>query len=73
MKRTLLGLGITALVWVPLVGAYALIEWIRGNVPFAAMQWDVGGKFITFTIALVLALGAGVGYASDRIQKKMGR
>lgn len=73
MKRTLMGLGITALIWVPLIGAYAVIEWLRGNVPFAGMEWDVGGMFVTFTILLVLALGAAIGYASDRIQRKMGR
>jgi apolipoprotein N-acyltransferase len=73
VKRTLLGLGITALIWVPLIGAYAVIEWLRGNVPFAGMEWDVGGMFVTFTILLVLALGAAIGYASDRIQRKMGR
>jgi apolipoprotein N-acyltransferase len=73
VKRTLMGLGITALIWVPLIGAYAVIEWLRGNVPFAGMEWDVGGMFVTFTILLVLALGAAIGYASDRIQRKMGR
>lgn len=73
VKRTLLGLGITALMWVPLVGAYAVIEWIRGNVPFAMMEWDVGGKYVTITILFVLALGAAIGFASDRIQRKLGR
>ena len=73
MKRTMLGLGVTAGIWAALVGAYALIELVRGHVPFAMLQWEVGGKFITIVVLLVLALGGGIGFASDRIQRRMGR
>lgn len=73
MRRTLLGLGITAAIWAALVTAYALIELVRGHMPFAMLHWDVGGKFVTIVVVMVLALGAGVGFASDQIQRKMGR
>lgn len=73
MKRTMLGLGVTAAIWAALIGAYAGIELVRGHVPFAMLQWEVGGKFITIVILMVLALGGGIGFASDRIQRRMGR
>lgn len=73
MRGTLVGLLLTALLWGALVGMYALIELIRGNVPFAMLQWDMGGKYLTVTILLVLALGAGIGFASDRMRRRIGR
>lgn len=73
MKRTVRGFLITAALWLALVCMYSIIELVRGHVPFAMLQWDVGGKFILFTVLLVLGLGTGVGYASDRIQARMHR
>lgn len=73
MKGTLIGLGITALIWAALVGAYAAIELVRGHVPFAMLQWELGGKFLTITVLFVLALGGAVGFASDRIRRQQGR
>lgn len=73
MKGTLVGLGVTALIWAGLIGAYAGIELVRGNVPFAMLHWDVGGKFVTIVVLCVLGLGAAIGFASDRIRQKMGR
>lgn len=73
MKGTLIGLGITAAIWAALVGAYAAIELVRGNTPFAMLQWEVGGKFVTAVVLLVLALGALIGYTSDRLRRQQQR
>lgn len=73
MRRTMWGILITAGLWVFLMLAYVGIEAVRGNAPFAMFTWEPGGKFVTFTITLVMMLGAGVGYASDRIQSRSGR
>lgn len=73
MSRTLLGFLVTAGLWLLLVAAYSGIELARGNVPFALLRWDVGGKFIFIVVVVVLALGTLVGYASDRIQERQGR
>lgn len=70
MNRTMLGFLLTAIAWIILIGMYALIEWVRGHVPFAMLRWEIGGKFITLVIISVLLLGTAVGYASDQIQKQ---
>lgn len=68
MSGTLKGFLITLGVWALLAGGYALIELLRGNVPFALFEWNAGGRFIIFTVLLVLALGTGIGRASDKIR-----
>jgi hypothetical protein len=73
MRGAVKGLLITAGIWVFLVLAYMGIEKVRGHVPFAMFTWEPGGKYITITIALVLALGAAIGLASDRIQAERAR
>lgn len=73
MRGTVWGFLITLSLWGALVAAYAIIELVRGHVPFAMLQWDLGGKFLTITILLVLALGAGIGFASDRIRSRADR
>jgi|GEM_PF-1800401 len=73
MSGMVKGFLITLALWAGLVGAYAGIELVRGNTPFAMLHWDVGGKFVTIVILLVLALGTAVGYASDRIQRETKR
>lgn len=72
MKGTLIGLGVTALIWAALVGAYAGIELVRGNMPFEMLQWEVGGKFVTIVVLLVLFLGGLIGYTSDRMRRTRG-
>ncbi|HYF91298.1 MAG TPA: hypothetical protein VD969_03525 [Symbiobacteriaceae bacterium] len=72
MRGTLIGLGLTALIWAALVGAYAAIELVRGHRPFAMLQWDVGGKFILIVVLLVLGLGALIGFTSDRMRRRQG-
>jgi apolipoprotein N-acyltransferase len=69
MKGTLVGLLLTAAMWIVLVGLYAGIEWVRGHQPFAMFQWHIGGKFVASTVLLVLGLGAVIGYTSDRIRR----
>lgn len=73
MRGTLVGVLLTAFVWGALVGMYALIEFVRGNVPFAMLHWDMGGKYLTITILFVLALGGAIGFASDRMRRRVGR
>jgi len=70
VRGTLIGLGITAAIWAALVGAYAAIELVRGNMPFAMLQWHVGGKFVFIVVLCVLGLGALIGYTSDRIRRQ---
>jgi hypothetical protein len=70
MKRMLQGLAVTALIWAALIGAYAGIELVRGHQPFAMVQWELGGKYLTIVILFVLGLGAAIGYASDQIQRR---
>jgi hypothetical protein len=72
VKGTLLGLGVTSLIWAALVGAYSAIELVRGHRPFEMLQWEVGGKFVTIVILLVLFLGGLIGYTSDRIRRTRG-
>lgn len=73
MRGAIKGFLITAGLWACLLLAYILIEKVRGHAPFAMFTWEPGGKFVTFTILLVLALGTGVGLASDRIQSRIDR
>lgn len=63
----------TALGWALLIGAYAGIELVRGNMPFVLLEWNKGGKFITIVVVSVLAIGTAVGYAGDQIRKQQGR
>lgn len=72
MKGTFVGLGITSLIWAALVGAYAGIELVRGHRPFEMLHWEVGGKFVTIVVLLVLFLGGLIGYTSDRIRRTRG-
>lgn len=67
------GFMITLGLWVALVGTSSLLEVARGEAPFAMLHWDVGGKFVLATFLFVLALGTGVGIASDRIRARNGR
>lgn len=73
MRGAVKGLLITGALWVFLALAYAGIEAVRGHAPFAMFAWEPGGKFVTFTILLVMGLGAAIGLASDRIQARMHR
>jgi hypothetical protein len=73
MRGATKGFLITAGIWVLLLLAYAGIETVRGHAPFAMFTWNPGGKFVTATVLLVLALGTAVGVASDRIQSRSGR
>lgn len=70
MKHTLRAFLITGGLLAALVAAYALIEFLRGHVPFAYIEWALGGKFLTITFAVILAIGTLVGYASDVIQAR---
>lgn len=69
MRGTLIGLGITASIWAALVGTYAAIELVRGHKPFEMLQWELGGKFVLITVLSVLALGALIGWTSDRMRR----
>lgn len=73
MRKALLGVLITAGLWVFLLLAYVGIEAVRGHSPTAMFVWEPGGKYVTFTMLLVLGLGGAVGLASDRIQSRKGR
>lgn len=73
MRGAIKGFLITAGLWGLLSLAYVGIELVRGHAPFAMFTWEPGGKFITITVGIVLALGAGVGLASDRIQSRADR
>lgn len=70
MSGAVRGFLITAGLWAALIAMYSIIEVLRGHLPFAMLQWEVGGKFITLVISAVLALGTGVGIASDRIARR---
>jgi hypothetical protein len=72
MRYTLLGLLYTAVIWIALLGANAVVEMFRGNPAFGFMQWGIGGRFVLFTFLFVFFLGGLVGFASDRIQKRRG-
>ncbi len=73
MRGALIGFLTTAGLWVALILAFVGIELFRGHAPFAMFVWEPGGKFVTFTMLLVLALGTGVGLASDRIRSRSGQ
>jgi hypothetical protein len=70
VRNTIKGFAMTAGLTMLLVLSYVLIELARGNVPFAMLQWNVGGKFVTITFTAILALGTALGYASDQLQKR---
>lgn len=70
MSGTLRAFLITAAIWVALVAAYSAIELVRGHMPFAMLEWNAGGKFITLTVLSVMALGTAVGYAGDQIRRR---
>lgn len=67
------GFVITLALWVALLGANSLVEMARGHHPFAMFQWNMGGKFVTIVMIVVLALGTAVGMASDSVRRRMGR
>lgn len=73
MSGTIRGFLLTLGAWVLLVGNYAVIEAVRGHRPFAMLQWENGGKYLLLTVLAVLALGTGIGYASDRIGRRANR
>ncbi|HWI66350.1 MAG TPA: hypothetical protein VNT75_31355 [Symbiobacteriaceae bacterium] len=68
MRGTLIGLGVTASIWAALVGTYAAIELVRGHKPFEMLHWELGGKFVLITVLAVLAMGALIGFTSDRMR-----
>ncbi|MFZ5816446.1 MAG: hypothetical protein ACOY93_14285 [Bacillota bacterium] len=72
MRGAIKGFLVTAVIWVFLLLAYVGIEAVRGN-GLKMFTWEPGGKYVTITVALVLALGTAVGLASDRIQKSRHR
>lgn len=72
MRGAITGLLLTGALWGLLLLAYVGIELVRGHAPFAMFTWDPAGRYITITIAVVLALGAGVGLASERVQSRRG-
>jgi len=73
MRGAVIGFLVTAGLWVFLVLAFVGIELFRGHAPFAMFTWEPGGKFVTFTVLLVLALGTGIGLASERIRARSGQ
>jgi hypothetical protein len=74
MRNWVKGLLLTAAAWVLLVAMYAVIELIMGRAPFGAFHsFGPSARFITFTVALVLILGALLGYASDVVRAREGR
>lgn len=73
MRGGMKGFLVTGALWVFLLLAYMGIELVRGHSPFAMFTWEPGGKYVTLTVLSVLALGTGVGVASDRVRMRMGR
>jgi hypothetical protein len=72
MATWLKGLLLTAAVWGALIVMYLIIEFLMGDRPFAAFEtWGPSARFITFTVTGVLALGAAVGYASDKVRARI--
>lgn len=72
MANWLKGLLLTAAVWAALIIMYLIIEFLMGDRPFAAFEtWGPSARFITFSVAGVLVLGALVGIASDKVQARM--
>jgi len=73
MRGGVVGFCITLGLWVMLLLAYVGIETIRGHDPFAWFAWVPGGRYVSITVAVVLALGTGIGIASDRVRSRTGR
>ena len=73
MRGGMKGFLITAGLWAFLLLAYMGIEIVRGHSPLAMFAWNPGGRYVTITITAVLALGTGLGIASDRVRSRMGR
>jgi hypothetical protein len=74
MRSWLKGLLLTAAAWVALIIVYLGIESLLGDRPFAAFQtWGPSARFITFTVAGVLVMGALIGFASDKVRARMER
>lgn len=73
MSGALRGFLITALLWIMLAAFYSLLELAMGRMPFAMFDLSGNGKFVVFTVLLVLLIGTGVGLASDRIRATKGR
>ncbi|HLO04399.1 MAG TPA: hypothetical protein VK191_14900 [Symbiobacteriaceae bacterium] len=72
MRSWLKGLLLTAAAWVVLIAVYLAIEAAMGDRPFAAFDtWGPSAKFITFTVAGVTAMGALIGFASDRVRARV--
>ncbi len=71
MRGGLLGFLITLAGWVLLALVFMGIELLRGQSPAAMFAWNPGGRYIAITVACVLALGAGIGVASDRMRRKV--
>ena len=70
MRRSLLGLLITAAVWVALLGISLVLELALGKNPFGMERAPSGGRFLLIVIGFVLALGTAIGYASERIRHR---
>jgi len=73
MRGGAIGFLITLGLLVLLILAYVGIEALRGHDPFAWFAWVPGGRYVTITVAVVLALGTGIGIASDRLRTRAGR
>lgn len=67
------GFLITAALWLFLLLSYMGLELARGHDPLAMFAWNPGGRYVTITVALVLALGTALGVASDRVRERMRR
>lgn len=71
MRSWVKGLLLTAAAWVGVIAVYLLWEVALGDRPFAAFDtWGPSARFITFTVAGVMLLGALVGVASDKVRAR---
>lgn len=72
MPSWLKGLLLTAAAWVVMIAVYLLWEVVLGDRPFAAFDvWGPSARFITFTVVGVMAMGALVGVASDKVRARV--
>ncbi|MEW8978012.1 MAG: hypothetical protein AB2385_06360 [Symbiobacterium sp.] len=73
MRGGLIGFLVTLGIWVVLLLVHMGMEAVWGRSPFAVFTWDPTGRYVAITVAVVLALGTGVGIASDRVRSGTGR
>jgi len=72
VRGVLLGFLITLGMWLFLALAHMAMELAGGRSPLAAFTRDAGGRYIAVTVAVVLALGTGIGIASERVRRSGG-